>query len=99
MGWEAALPCVSKEAKLAKIVSLIEKVFCAHPLKDVSIFASFACPAVSGASRWAGQSAKSSGFCLKKVRISSKTRSHKKITSQVSWLFFCGSRINSPSYT
>jgi len=50
---------------------------CARPLKDVSIFASFACRR-QAASRWAGQSAKSSGFCLKKVRISSKTRSHKK---------------------
>ena len=76
MGWEAARPCISKEAKPAKIVSLIEKDFCAHPLKEKEIFAGFACPAVSGASRWAGQSAKSSGFCLKKVRISSKTRSH-----------------------
>jgi len=75
MGWEAARPCVSKKAKPAKIVSLIEKIFCAHPLKDVSIFAGFACPAVSGASRWVGQSAKSCGFCWKKVRISSKTRS------------------------
>jgi len=32
-GWEAARPCVSKEAKPAKIVSLIEKEFCARPLK------------------------------------------------------------------
>jgi len=53
-GWEAARPCVSKEAKPAKIVSLIEKIFCARPLKEKEIFAGFACPAVSGASRWAG---------------------------------------------
>jgi len=53
-GWEAARPCVSKEAKPAKIVSLIEKDFCARPLKEKEIFAGFACPAVSGASRWAG---------------------------------------------
>ncbi len=54
LGWEAARPCVSKEAKPAKIVSLIEKFFSARPLKNVSIFAGFACLAVSGASRWAG---------------------------------------------
>jgi len=53
-GWEAARPCVGKEAKPAKIVSLIEKIFCARPLKEKEIFAGFACPAVSGASRWAG---------------------------------------------
>jgi len=74
MGWEAARPCVSKEAKPAKIVSLIEKDFCARPLKDVSIFVGFACRR-QAASRWAGQSAKSSGFCLKKVRISFSVRS------------------------
>ncbi|MEK7617942.1 MAG: hypothetical protein AAB410_02245, partial [Patescibacteria group bacterium] len=43
-GREAARPCVSKEAEPAKIDSLIEKVFCARPLKDVSIFAGFAPP-------------------------------------------------------
>jgi len=51
-GWEAARPCVSKEAKPAKIVSLIEKDFCAHPLKDLSIFAGFV--RRQAASRWAG---------------------------------------------
>jgi hypothetical protein len=40
-GWEAARPCVSKEAKPAKIVSLIEKEFCARPLKGKGIFAGF----------------------------------------------------------
>jgi len=35
LGREAARPCVSKEAKLAKIVSLIVKDFCARPLKDL----------------------------------------------------------------
>jgi len=51
-GWEAARPCVSKEAKPAKIVSLIEKDFCARPLKNVSIFAGFV--RRQAASRWAG---------------------------------------------
>jgi len=36
-GWEAARLCVSKEAKPAKIVSLIEKIFCARPLKEKEI--------------------------------------------------------------
>ncbi len=51
--WEAAHPCVSKEAKPAKIVSLIEKEFCARPLKDLSIFTGFA-GRRQAASRWAG---------------------------------------------
>ena len=52
MGWEAARPCVSKEAKPAKIVSLIERIFCARPLKNVSIFAGFV--RRQAASSWAG---------------------------------------------
>jgi hypothetical protein len=53
MGWEAARPCVSKEAKPAKIVSLTEKEFCARLLKNVSIFAGFA-GRRQAASRWVG---------------------------------------------
>jgi hypothetical protein len=41
LGWETARPCVSKETKPVKIDSLIEKDFCARPLKDLSIFAGF----------------------------------------------------------
>jgi len=52
LGREAARPCVSKEAKPAKIVSLIEKIFCARSLKNVSIFAGSA--RRQAASRWAG---------------------------------------------
>jgi hypothetical protein len=51
-GWEAACPCVSKEAKPAKIVSLIEKEFCARPLKEKEIFAGFV--RRQAASRWGG---------------------------------------------
>jgi hypothetical protein len=51
-GREAARPCVSKETKPAKIDSLIEKDFCARPLKNVSIFAGFA--RRQAASRWVG---------------------------------------------
>jgi len=52
VGWEAARPCSSKEAKPAKIDSLIEKIFCAHPLKNVSIFVGFV--RRQAVSRWAG---------------------------------------------
>ena len=52
VGWEAARPCSSKEAKPAKIDSLIEKDFCGRPLKDLSIFAGFV--RRQAASRWAG---------------------------------------------
>jgi len=54
LGWEAARLCVSKEAKPAKIVSLIEKIFCARPLKEKEIFAGFAYRRQAVASRWAG---------------------------------------------
>ena len=76
LGWEAARPgavprselCsttgVSKEAKPAKIDSLIEKIFCACPLKNVSIFTGFVrrprrsrsatLRGRQAASRWAG---------------------------------------------
>ena len=49
-GWEAARPCVSRETKPAKIVSLIEKEFCARPLKEKEIFAGFV--RRQAASRW-----------------------------------------------
>jgi hypothetical protein len=54
VGWEAARPCSSKEAKPSKIDSLIEieKIFCARLLKNVSIFAGFV--RRQAASRWAG---------------------------------------------
>jgi hypothetical protein len=43
LGWEAARLCVSKEAKPAKIVSLIvpPRRDCARPLKEKEIFAGF----------------------------------------------------------
>jgi len=51
VGWGAARPCSSKEAP-AKIDSLIERIFCVRPLKNVSIFAGFV--RRQAASRWAG---------------------------------------------
>ena len=70
-GWEAARPCVSKEAKPAKIDSLIEKEFCARPLKEKEIFAGFV--RRQAASRWAGsapvraESFAQNGFALRSV--------------------------------
>jgi len=52
VGREAARHCVSKDTKPAKIDSLIERIFCARPLKDLSIFAGFV--RRQAASRWAG---------------------------------------------
>jgi hypothetical protein len=40
-GWEAARSCVSRKTKPVKIDSLIEKEFCARPLKEKEIFAGF----------------------------------------------------------
>jgi len=57
--------CVSKEAKPAKIDSLIEKDFCARLLKDLSIFAGFG--RRQAASRWVGWCA--AGAPLLKVMI------------------------------
>jgi len=74
-GWEAARP-VSKEAKPAKIVSLIEKNFLCPPIKRKRNFCGLCLPPSGGSKPLGGQSAKSSGFCLKKVRISFSVRSH-----------------------
>ena len=71
LGWEAACPCVSKEAKPAKIVSLIEKEFCARPLKEKEIFAGFV--RRQAASRWGGflpvraENLAQNGFALRSV--------------------------------
>ena len=71
LGWEAARPCVSKEAKPAKIVSLIEKIFCARPLKEKEIFAGFV--RRQAASRWGGflpvraENLAQNGFALRSV--------------------------------
>ena len=52
LGWEAARSCSSRKTKPAKIVSLIEKEFCARPLKEKEIFAGFV--RRQAASRWGG---------------------------------------------
>ena len=52
LGWEAARSCSSRKIKPAKIVSLIEKGFCARPLKEKEIFAGFV--RRQAASRWGG---------------------------------------------
>jgi hypothetical protein len=83
MEWEAARPCVSKEAKPAKIVSLIEKRFCARPLKEKEIFAGFV--RRQAASRWGGLKIsvriffkKSSDF-VQKVPLWAETTDRKRI--------------------
>jgi hypothetical protein len=53
LGWEAARLCASREAKPAKIDSLMEKIFCARPLKEKEIFSGFA-GRRQAASRWGG---------------------------------------------
>ena len=66
--WETARPCVSKETKPVKIVSLIEKEFCARPLKEKEILAGFV-SAFGGASRWASLAREARRqFRSKKVR-------------------------------
>jgi len=52
LGWKETRPCSSKETKPAKIDSLIEKEFCARPLKEKEIFAGFV--RRQAASRWGG---------------------------------------------
>ena len=51
-GWEAARSCVSRKTKPAKIDSLIEKEFCARPLKEKEIFAGIG--RRQAASHWGG---------------------------------------------
>jgi len=59
-------------------VSLIEKNFGGAQLKNVKKIFLFCSPKQSGGGRkrWAGQSAKSSGFCWKKVLTSSSRHHH-----------------------
>jgi len=72
LGWKETRPCSSKETKPAKIDSLIEKEFCARPLKEKEIFAGFV-SAFGGASRWGGflpvraESFAQNGFALRSV--------------------------------
>jgi len=76
-GWEAARSCVSKEAKPAKIDSLIEKEFCARPLKEKEIFAGFG--RRQAASRWGGflpvraEILAQNGFALRSVIATRRT--------------------------
>jgi len=90
-GWEAARPCVSKEAKPAKIVSLIEKEFCARPLKEKEIFAGFV-SAFGGVSRWAGLACEARHqFRSKKVRAFSN-KGHQNQTFRFFRNHFLGGR-------
>ena len=72
LGWESvsAIPASAGRQNRKIFVSLIEKNLGGVPLKDVEKIFLFCSPS-GERKRWAGQSAKSSGFCSKKVRISS----------------------------
>ena len=63
-------------------VSLIEKNFRGARLKNVKKIFLFCSPS-GERKRWAGQSAKSSGFCSKKVRISSNKHHHIELVASL----------------
>jgi len=71
-GWESvsAIPASAERQNRKIFVSLIEKSFRGRRLKNVKKIFLFCSPS-GERKRWAGQSAKSSGFCSKKVLISS----------------------------
>ena len=66
-------------------VSLIEKNFGGAPLKNVKKIFLFCSPKRSGGGqkRWTGQSAKSSGFCSKKVLTSSSRNHHIELAASL----------------
>jgi len=75
-GWEAACPCVSKEAKPAKIVSLIEKIFCA-PLKRKRNFCGLCLPRGERGEPLGGFCARQGADCRsKKVRAAFNNCDH-----------------------
>jgi len=63
-------------------VSLIEKIFGGAQLKNVKKIFLFCSPS-SERKRWAGQSAKSSGFCSKKVLTSSSRHHHIELAASL----------------
>jgi len=81
IGWESvsAIPASAGRQNRKIFVSLIEKNFVGRRLKNVKKIFLFCSPKRSGGGRkrWAGQSAKSSGFCSKKV-LTSSSRHHQK---------------------
>jgi len=72
MGWESvsAIPASAGKQNRKIFISLIEKSFRGRRLKNVKKIFLFCSPS-GERKRWAGQSAKSSGFCSKKVLTSS----------------------------
>jgi hypothetical protein len=81
--WEAARPCVSKEAKPAKIVSLIEKEFLRAPIKRKRNFCGL-CPPRGGKPLGRVSARQGRNSCSKKVRTSFSN------CDQVKHCGFCG---------
>jgi len=75
VGSVSAIPASAGRQNRKIFVSLIEKNFGGAPLKnDEKIF--LFCSPSGERKRWAGQSAKSRGFCSKKVLTSSSKHHH-----------------------
>ncbi|MEO0132209.1 MAG: hypothetical protein ABIK73_04675 [candidate division WOR-3 bacterium] len=76
LGWESvsAIPASTGRQNRKIFVFLIEKIFARGRLKNVKKIFLF-CSSTGERKRWAGQSAKSSGFCSKNV-LTSSNRHH-----------------------
>ena len=83
-GWESvsAVPALAGRQNRKIFVSLIEKIFARGRLKNVKKIFLFCSPS-GERKRWAGQSAKSSGFCSKKVLTSSSRHHHIKLAASL----------------
>jgi hypothetical protein len=84
MGWESvsAIPALAGRQNRKIFVSLIEKIFVRGRLKNVKKIFLFCSPS-GERKRWAGQSAKSSGFCSKKVLTSSSRHHHTELAASL----------------
>ena len=83
-GWESvsAIPASAERQNRKIFVSLIEKSFRGRRLKNVKKIFLFCSPS-GERKRWAGQSAKSSGFCSKKVLTSSSRHHHIELAASL----------------
>jgi len=84
MGWESvsAIPASAGKQNRKIFISLIEKSFRGRRLKNVKKIFLFCSPS-GERKRWAGQSAKSSGFCSKKVLTSSNKHHYLSLKLQI----------------
>jgi len=83
-GWESvsAIPALAGRQNRKFFVSLIEKNLGGRRLKNVKKIFLFCSPS-GERKRWAGQSAKSSGFCSKKVLTSSSRHHHIELVASL----------------